>query len=277
MISFNFKYLRPSTIKEAVDAFSKLTQEGQTVIYYGGGTEIVTFARKQVISPDAVIDIKAIEECRAFYQRGDKYIYGAALTLNEIIEGEAFPLFGNVLRTIADHTVRNRLTLGGNICGRLPYRETVLPLLLADAEFLIAGEDGIRVEKGNEIFDKRINLKKGEFLVQVSIDKKYGEAPHYNLRRVKQGEVDYPLLHIAMLNQEGIKAAFSGVCAFPFRSDEIDSILNASISKDDKISAIVKALPTTIKDDQWASSGYRKMLFEKALDKALSDIGGESA
>jgi len=275
MISFNFKYLRPSNIKEAIEVYGNLSRDGKKVLYYGGGTEIVTFARKQVIEVDAVIDIKSIGECRSLQQQGDRLVYGAALTLNEIIDSKSFPLFGAVLQAIADHTVRNRLTLGGNICGRLPYREALLPLFLSDAEFVLAGEAGIRTVKCNEVYNKKLNIKKDEFLVQVAIDRKYTDMDYHNLRRVKQGEVDYPLLHIAMIRDKGLKAAFSGVCAFPFKSDEIDRIINSDSEIKEKISAVIKALPSTIKDDQWASKGYRQMLFEKALEKSIMTFGGD--
>lgn len=274
MISFNFKYLRPNSIMEAVEAYSQLAQEGKKVLYYNGGTEIVTFARKQVISVDAVIDIKGIEECRAFHQDGDKYVYGAALPLNQIIEDGGFPLFDSVLKTIADHTVRNRLSLGGNICGRLPYREALLPLLLTDAEFVIAGEGGIRTVNCSSVFDKRLKIKNEEFLVQVLVNKRYSDLDYCNIRRVKQGDVDYPILHVAMIRDKGLKAAFSGVCAFPFRSDEIDQILNSKFGKEEKISEVIKHLPSKIRDDQWASGGYRQMLLEKAIGEAISTLGG---
>ena len=275
MISYNFKYLRPDSIKEAIESYGRLSREGKRVLYYGGGTEIVTFARKQVIEVDAVIDIKAIAECQILQQQEDKLVYGAALTLNEVIESKGFSLFDAVLQMVADHTVRNRLTLGGNICGRLPYREALLPLFVADAEFVIAGEVGIRTVKCNDVYNKRLNIKKDEFLVQVAIDKKYAAMDYHNIRRVKQGDVDYPILHIAMLKDKELRAAFSGVCAFPFKSDEIDRIINSDKGINDKISAVIKALPSTIKDDQWASKGYRQMLFEKALEKSIKAFGGE--
>jgi CO/xanthine dehydrogenase FAD-binding subunit len=86
-----------------------------------------------------VIDIKEISECRSAARQGEQVVLGAALSLNEVVDSKLFPLLSATCRRIADHTVRNRLTLGGNICGRLPYREAGLPLLVAGAQVEIAG------------------------------------------------------------------------------------------------------------------------------------------
>ena len=72
---------------------------------------------------------------------------------------------------MADHTARGKITLGGNICAQIFYREAVLPFLLADSQVVIVGPDGIRVSPINEIFHKQLQLKKGEFLVQIATDK----------------------------------------------------------------------------------------------------------
>ena len=70
---------------------------------------------------------------RRIEERGRQLRFGACLTLNEAAGAGAIPAAGGGVCGVADHTVRNSITLGGNIAGRLPYREAVLPFLLADA------------------------------------------------------------------------------------------------------------------------------------------------
>ena len=113
MIPFDFEYLRPESLTEAITSYQQLHQEGLQPIYYAGGTEIVTFCRAGKMRPDAVIDVKCIPECRILETDGDVVICGAALPLNAIIIWNGFPLLSEVAQAIADHTVRNRLTLGG--------------------------------------------------------------------------------------------------------------------------------------------------------------------
>ena len=48
----------------------------------------------------------------------------------------------------------------------------VLPFLLADSQVVIVGPNGIKVTPINDIFQEQLQLKNGEFLVQIATDKK---------------------------------------------------------------------------------------------------------
>ncbi|WP_352418793.1 FAD binding domain-containing protein [Proteiniborus sp.] len=276
MISYDFEYYRPETYMEAIELFEEKLKEGKNPIYYSGGTETVTYARKKLINTGTVIDLKKIPECLAFSEAQDKIIYGAALSLNEIVEKTNFELMANVTRKIADHTVRNRLSLGGNICGRLFYREAILPVLVTEGKAVVAGKEGVKKIPILEFFDKRVNLKSGEILLQIEIDKKYATFPHYNERKEKQGEIDYPLFHLAALKDEkNIRFAFSGICPYPFRSLELEKVLNDKTkSFEERAQYAVENLPSNARNDIFASSDFRKYLFENAIVNALKKLEG---
>ncbi|WP_178076322.1 FAD binding domain-containing protein, partial [Pseudomonas sp. 2822-15] len=78
-----------------------------------------------------------------------------------------FPLLTKTSKDVADHTARTKITLGGNICGNIFYREVVLPFLLTDSQVIIAGPKGYRTESINHIFNQVLQLERGEFLVQI--------------------------------------------------------------------------------------------------------------
>lgn len=278
MIPFDFQYYRPDTIEEATTIFKDLRDKKLSPIYYGGGTEIITQARKQMLSTGAVIDIKQIPDCKVHEERDEQLIFGAGLTLTEIIEKNLFPFFSKACRPIADHTVRNKLTLGGNICGKLPYREAILPLLVVDTVMVLAGAEGIREVPIREAFDKRLLLKDGEFLVQVKVPKDVISYPYFNRRREKHTSVDYPLINIVAIQKEGkIQMAFSGVSALPFRSQEAEDLLNKKEHPlEERISNAIDKLPLPIKKDHWASSEYRKALLKKSMNELMSDLEGVS-
>ena len=91
-----------------------------------GGTEFITFARTNKKKPDVVIDIKGIPECMRLEVIGDELIIGAAVSLTTIVESNLFPLLGETLQRIADHTSRNKITIGGNLNSHFIYREGIL-------------------------------------------------------------------------------------------------------------------------------------------------------
>lgn len=277
MISYDFEYYRPRTYVEAIEVYKSKFDEKKNPVYYGGGTETVTYARVNTLKTGAVIDLKSIEETNVFSENGNKIIYGSSLSLNQIVEKTSFKLMADVLSTIADHTVRNRLTLGGNICGRLFYREGILPLMVSDGVLVIAGSEGIRKEKIIDGFNKRINLKPGEILLQIEIDKDNINKPYMNIRKERSGKIDYPLFHIVALKADhNVRYSFSGINSFPFRDMEMEKVLNdKSMDKNERALEAINLLPSNIIDDIYGSSDFRRYLFENSLMDIIKKMEGE--
>jgi len=274
MISFDFEYYRPDDIKEAAEVYAQLQKDGKNPLYFSGGTEVITMARKGTLKFDALIDLKNIKEMNGYREDEDGIYFGANMTLNEAAEAKVFPFIGEVVRTIGDHTIRNRITLGGNICGRLPYREALLPFLLYDAQVYIAGINGKKALPLNEAFNKRLSLSAGEFVVGFKVAGKFKNSKYQSIRKVRTSEIDYPLLHIASIkDEEGIKIAVSGLCAFPFRSYELEKYVNGTPNTVEIINNVYRFIPAPVKEDNLATAEYRKALFEMSLEKILEKWG----
>lgn len=271
MIAFNFDYWVPSSIDEAVKLFEELKSKDSKPIYYGGGTEIITFARKNDIYTKAVIDLKGIKECNALYIKEDKIIIGSTVTLTALKEANFFPLINEVSTFPADHTSRNKITLGGNICGKIIFKEAVLVPLVADADVVIAGKDGERIVPINSIFKEKLQLQEGEFLVQIIIDKKYATLPYYVIKHTRFSKIGYPLLSMAAVKKDNrIQLALSGVCGFPFRSYEMEKILNDdSMSYARRVEEALKHLPAPMVSNIQGGSEYREFILKSNLLKSL--------
>ncbi|MDW7739815.1 MAG: FAD binding domain-containing protein [Bacillota bacterium] len=271
MIPFDLDYYAPEKADQAVEIFFSLKEEGRKPLYYAGGTEIISFCRSQRITPDALIDIKNIKDALPLDLDGDDLVYGAALSLSSVAEKGSSAIISEVVKCIADRTVRNRLTLGGNICGRLPYREAVLPFLLADAEILLQGKDGRHKKLLRDLFDKRLHLEEGDILLQLIVSKNKLNRFGWRKRREKHGPVDYPLYHICSLKNDGqVKIAVSGLCSFPFRNAELEKAINdSSIAVKDRVSDSIKKLPGPVRDDHLGSSVYREALWQSDLTEMI--------
>jgi CO/xanthine dehydrogenase FAD-binding subunit len=276
MIPFDFDYFLPETAEEAVEYYLELESEQKKPLYYAGGTEIITMCRQQTIEAEALIDLKQIADTLVFQKKDGQLLVGANLVLNRIVEDNHYPLLSAVACKIADRTVRNRLTLGGNICGRLPYREALLPFLLADAELLLAGPGGMRSEKLSALFDKRLKLDKGEFLLQLRVPEEKLNLSFWTKRREKHGPVDYPLFHLAAVkDKETLNLAVSGLCAFAFRSRELEQLLNDhDLERSSLARKAAEYLPGTIRDDDRGSAAYRRALFEQDLNLLVREMEG---
>lgn len=271
MISSEWVYMVPETVEEAVDAWGAAYIAGKNPLYYAGGTEIISLCRDNRINPGVLIDIKKIKECTVL-EEGITNTYGAALPLNQIVRHTKNALLKQILERIADHTIRNRLTLGGNVMGYLPYREAILPFLLQDGRIKIAGPRGIRTQLLTAIFDKRLKLDRGEFILSLSCE----SLPEnwFFQRKEKDGRVDYPLLSICFSEGEGtIKMAVSGAFSFPIRSRESEKILNTpgllAVVRSQQVAELMKDL---FKSDFRASGLYRKHLFHQAIVAGINAL-----
>lgn len=278
MISFNFAYYKPTSISETVRTFQNLHDQGMDPIYYNGGTEIITMARLNAISTRAVIDIKGIPECQVQEFQNQHLVIGASVSLTQVAEANLFPFLGEACRKIADHTSRNKITLGGNINGMIPYREAVLPLLLTDTHVMLAGMNGFRTLPIQNAFRQTLQLEPGEFLVQVRTARGDTELPFVYMKKTRMEKVDYPLVTLAAVKKENrIRVALSGVCAFPFRSPEMEDVLNdQSLAREERVRQALQRIPAPLVHDIHGSAGYRSFVLFHALVDTLIQLEGVS-
>lgn len=273
MIANDMIYCRPDTLQEAADAFSQLESEGKAALYYAGGSEIITLCRTGSIRPDAVIDIKRIAACTALFVEGQALHIGSACTLSQISTAKLFPLLGLACGRIADHTNQCRITLGGNLCGSIIYRESCLPLLLADADTTLFGPQGARTAPFQSIFDGRIRLKPGELIVEIRVPVWALSARYFHIKKTANEKIDYPLVSVAALCQnDQLRVGFSGICAYPFRNEAIESVLNdRTKSCQERVEKAAVLLPEPPRTDVEGTGEYRLFVWKNTLQALLEE------
>lgn len=276
MIPFDFDYYKPTSLREAVDLYQNLDQQGKLPMFISGGTELITLGRIDLVYSEAVIDLKGLAESQVMEMDGDFLVLGSTLTLTQIEEANPFPLLTKTASEVADHTARGKITLGGNICAQIFYRETVLPFLLAESQAVIVGPEGVKVAAINDVFQKQLQINNGEFLVQIATEKKYIDAPFISIKRRQQWDTGYPLITVNALKIDNqIRVAVSGLCPFPFRSEKIEeSLNNRSLPGRERINRALTDLPDPILNDVEGSSEYRLFVLRHLLEDILIELDG---
>ena len=275
MIPFDLVYYKPESVEEAQEAYRAASEEGLAPRYLSGGTELVTLARDKQLEPHAFIDLKTVPECRGIAEADEQVSFGACVTLNEVIEREFWSLLSDACRGVGDHTVRNTVTVGGNAAGMLPYREALLPFLVAGGRVELAGPGGRRTVAVRQIFDKRLKLAEGEFLVRLFLPHAAFEKPSYYVRHTKDARVDYPLVSLTMLRDgHRVHAAVSGTASYPVARDDMDERLSGSGDPETRAAAAAELLDGSIRTDMRGSADYRRFLFEDALVRGLRELEG---
>lgn len=277
MIDFQVEYIRPPSYEAAYETFQTFLANKKIPYYYAGGTEFISRARRNEIEPDVIIDLKGIQEMFVLKKDEEKLIIGANNSLTTIAEKNDFPLLTELIRGIATRTARNKITIGGNVMSHLPYREAILPFLLAESELIIVGESGLVKRNIVDIYNKKITLDKGEFILQIETKKDYISAPYFYAKRTRQSKVNYPVATVAsMYKNNKYQIAFSGLTEQAFRCKKVEEQLNDSkLSSAARVNKVIDRLSAAMIDDMEASSSFRIFALEILLKKIVTEMEGD--
>ena len=150
----------------------------------------------------------------------------------------------------------------------------MLPLLLTNSKVFIF-DGNSEIEKNiNDIFDRKIILKENEFITKFAIDTKYLDLPYIHVKKTKSDKIDYPLLTtVAIIDNNNLKIAFSGLCSFPFRSEKIENILNnQELNRENKLNEMLKSLQESPMDNIDGSKRYREFVLKNTVNKVLDNF-----
>lgn len=131
------------------------------------------------------------------------------------------------------------------------------------------------IEKNiDEIFNRKIMLEENEFITKFVIDTKYLDMPYSHVKKTKSDKIDYPLLTTAaLIDNNNLKIAFSGLCSFPFRSKKIEAILNNSdLNRENKLNQVIQNLPDSPMDNIDGSKRYREFVLKNTVNKILDNF-----
>ena len=127
-----FDYVRPSSLQEACAA---LVCDDRSIKPLAGGTDLLVQMREGGLRPRALVSLRDVPGLR-FIRLGDdgSLQIGAATTLSAIEHSpevrEHFPAIAEAASFIGSVQVRDRATIGGNLCNAAPSADTA-PILIA--------------------------------------------------------------------------------------------------------------------------------------------------
>ena len=111
-----FKYTAPSSESGACKLL------GENALAYAGGTNLLNLMKDRVLEPDVLVDIKGIRALHAITKMSEGLKIGANVTLAEILDNNSiaadYPVLHQALYQVGTPHIRNRGTLGGNLCAR---------------------------------------------------------------------------------------------------------------------------------------------------------------
>ena len=143
------EYEAPTTIAEAVDLLAEHEDEASVL---AGGQSLIPLMALRLARPAVLIDINGLSELSLVAVTDGRVAIGA-MTREYVAEdsatvGDAVPLLAAALPLIGHEAIRSRGTIGGSLAHADPAAELPAVALALDAEFVVRGRAGERVDPG---------------------------------------------------------------------------------------------------------------------------------
>jgi aerobic carbon-monoxide dehydrogenase medium subunit len=257
------EYARPESVEEAIRLLGR--EDARAL---AGGQSLVNVMKTRVASPELVVDLNRINDLRGIravdgaLEIGAMTTYSAIVNSAEVAAGRS--ILADVARTIADAQVRNRGTIGGNVCSNDPTNHFPPLVAALGAELTIAGPNGERTVGAEEFFEGvyLTAVHPGELLTSVRIPAK-GDARD-GWASVTLGKEGTGIVNVAATVSGGTaRIAIGCVAATPV-------VVTAS-ADETAVADAVRAAELDPPADVHASADYRRHLAEVLAARAVRD------
>jgi carbon-monoxide dehydrogenase medium subunit len=274
------KYLQPASIQEAC---SILAEHGPLAKPLAGGTDLLVQWKKGTIKPELLVSLKALGMDQIQQEPDGGLTIGPLCTLNSILNNvlirEKYPVLAETIVEIASEQVRNRATLGGNLCNASPAADMAPPLLALSARISVTGLQETRELALQEFFlgPKKAALLPGDLLTAIFLPKCPDASAAVYLKH-KRNAMDCSVVGVAayLVMQDfqtcsEINVILGAVGPTPLSAQKaIDLLYQTPITKEliDQAGELAaeEALP---RDDVRASAWYRRRLVKVLTVRAI--------
>ncbi len=285
-----FEYLAPGTVNEACAMLAKYSGEAKVI---AGGTDLLPQMKWGEIKPKYIIGLANISDLKGIKCSSSAGLTLGALTTIRAIERsaeikESFPLLAQAASVLGSVEVRNRGTVGGNLCNAVPSADMAPSLVALGAQVRLVSEKGERILPLEEFFKypNQTVLGPSEILAQIEAPNIPPRSGGAYIKLERRNAMDLPIVGVAALvNVNGGSSACKGarivlgaVAPTPMRAVKAEKILKenglgeATIEKAAQV-ASEEAKPIS---DIRASADYRremvKVLTRRAIKQALGQV-----
>ena len=258
-------YAKPASLAEALEILA--ADDGARAL--AGGQTLINVMKARAGSPDTLVDLNGLDDLKGIELGSDGTLeIGAMTTYTEIMassEARARPILGEVCAQIADVQVRNRGTIGGNVCTNDPTNH--LPPLLAalGAQFTIAGGGDERTVSSDDFFlgVYLTAVGTGELLTKIIIPAGRNDG----FAAVTLGVEGTCIASAAASLNGSARIALGCVDAVPV-------VLTPSSDDADAVKQAVRDANLDPPSDVHASSDYRRHLAEVLAVRAVDQARG---
>jgi carbon-monoxide dehydrogenase medium subunit len=271
MLLREVEYARPASVDDAV----RLLGENPNARPLAGGQTLVNVMKARAAAPDVLVDLNGLEELRTIsvssdggLELGAMATYAALLRSPEVQSTR--PVVAEVAGMIADVQVRNRGTVGGNVCTGDPTNHFPPLMVALGATMTIVGSSGEREVDAEEFFAGvyLTAVEPGELLTRVRIPAPAsGEGGGFASMTIgKEGTGIVNVAARVCVNGAIAepRVAIGCVAAVPVRASSMEAALAGAAPAEGSVRQAAEGLGASLDppSDVHASADYRRHLAE---------------
>ncbi len=281
-----FAYAAPSTVAEAVRLLAAANGSARPL---AGGTDLIPQLQEGRRRAGLVVDVKRIPELAELrWDPTSGLSIGAAVPLVDVARSPRvrrhFPALHAACGIIGSVMIQHRASLGGNLCNAAPSADGIPPLMVHDAQAVIAGPGGTR-RAAVEAFctgPGQTCLGPGELLVAIEVPIPPALTSSHYLRFTPRNEMDIAVAGVgAAVTLDPatgacarVRIALGAVAPTPVRAAAAEEYLSGKTLTDDHIEqaarlAVKAARPIS---DVRGSAEYRRHLVAVLTRRALAAV-----
>lgn len=284
-----FEYFSPQTFEEIPELLIKY---GKEAVLMAGGTDLIVRMKEGEIRPKFLIDLKRIPNLNKIEWDGESIRIGALTTIHQIesspIVQEKLGVLSEAASVLGSYQIRNKGTVGGNLCHASPSADLAPPLIALDGKGYICGKNRERKEALENFFvgPGLTILNPDEILIEIQIPIPLPNTNGTYLKFSPRKAMDLAVVGVATLitldssNSVCTQAriVLGAVAPTPIRAKKAEKILEGKkITKDDiqeasNLAAEESKPISDIRGSAWYRKQLLKVLVERSITQAVEKI-----
>jgi len=281
-----FDYIKAETSQQV---FELMAEKGKDLKLMMGGTDLFVQFRDRGVAPGTLLDLKGLPGMGDIsFDTKNGLIIGAAVPLNMISSHpdalKYYLALCQAADTVGNYQLRNRATLGGNICNASPSADLSPAALVFNGQVILESSRGERIISLEDFWlgPGKTDLAQDEFLkaIQFPLPPKGSEGIYLKLGRSKMG--DLAIVGVAVLGYPDpdtpaglrFRIGLNSTAPTAYRLPDVEQKLSQNPINDEILQqAAEEAMDISAPiEDVRATASYQKKMVRNLTYNALKEI-----
>jgi carbon-monoxide dehydrogenase medium subunit len=279
-----FEYFAPTSLEEAIALLMEYQEGGRPL---AGGTDLLPQMKERGRPVRTIVSLRRLRPLHGHGPLPDGGLRIGAMETAGAVAWDPwvqrhFPGIADGANLIGSIQIRNRATLGGNICNAAPSADGVPALIAYGAQVRIAGPQGERTLPLEAVFrgPGQTVLGPGEILVEIVVPPAPSLSGSAYLRHVPRMEMDIAVVGVGVLLRldddrrtiRDARVVLSAVAPTPIRSPRAEAALIGAPADEAAFRAAGEGAAADARpiSDVRASADYRRELLKVYTRRAAA-------